>query len=89
MYCKRCGSALPSHGFICKSCGAMMDINQIKEQKGYMKENKQVTLMSDLYDSNPNKRNFEKIKENKYLGAIVIVLIFIILIIVAILKVMK
>ena len=35
MYCKKCGAALPSRGFICKSCGMMMDVNQIKEQKNF------------------------------------------------------
>ena len=33
MFCKRCGSALPSHGFICPKCGAMMNAEQIKKQK--------------------------------------------------------
>lgn len=51
MYCKKCGAALPSHGFVCKSCGTMMDSDQIKEQKEYMKnaDNKkiEVNLLSD------------------------------------------
>jgi len=88
MYCKKCGAALPSHGFICKSCGAMMDSEQIKEQKEYLKENKnnnEVILKSDLYGV---KHNYEKNKDNKVLGAFLIILVLLILIIIAILKVM-
>jgi len=91
MNCKRCGAALPSHGFICKSCGAMMDSEQIKRQKEYINENKnnnEVMLKSDLYSNEPINRNYEKIKSNKILGAFLIVLVLIILIIIAILKVM-
>ena len=36
MYCKKCGAALPSTGFVCRSCGAMMDEEQIKTQKRFM-----------------------------------------------------
>ena len=91
MYCKKCGAALPSRGFICKSCGMMMDVNQIKEQKNFLKENKsnmEVNLLSDKYSSEPINRDYSKIKENKYLGASLIVLVVIVLIIIAILKVM-
>lgn len=91
MNCKRCGAALPSHGFICKSCGAMMDSEQIKRQKEYINENKnnnEVFLKSDLYSNEPINRNYEKIRSNKILGALLIVLVLIILIIIAILKVM-
>jgi len=92
MYCKKCGAALPSHGFICKNCGAMMDTEQIKEQKEYLKNegNKkmEVNLLSDRYSSEPIERNYQKHKENKYLGALLIVLVVVVLIIIAILKVM-
>jgi len=92
MYCKKCGSALPSFGYICKSCGAMMDSEQIKMQKDFIKEREntrhEVKLMSDQYSTEPIKRDYRKNYENKYLGAIFIVLIVIILIIIAILKVM-
>ena len=91
MYCKKCGAALPSRGFICKSCGMMMDVNQIKEQKNFLKEHKsnmEVNLLSDKYSSEPINRDYSKIKENKYLGALLIVLVVIFLIIIAILKVM-
>lgn len=92
MYCKRCGAALPSHGFVCKSCGTMMDSEQIKEQKEYMKNesNKkiEVNLLSDRYRNEPINRDYSKRKDNKLLGAILIVLVVIILIIIAILKVM-
>lgn len=92
MYCKRCGAALPSHGFVCKSCGTMMDSDQIKEQKEHLKneDNKkiEVNLLSDRYRKEPINRDYSKRKDNKLLGGILILLVVIILIIIAILKVM-
>lgn len=92
MYCKKCGSALPSHGFVCKSCGTMMDSEQIKMQKEFEKneDNKkiEVSLLSDRYSREPINRDYSKRKDNKLLGVIFIVLVVIILIIIAILKVM-
>lgn len=91
MECKKCGASLPSEGFICKRCGAMMSEAQIKEQKKYNQDNNksvELTFLSDRYSNKPIDRNFKKINDNKYLGAILIILIVIILIIVAILKVM-
>lgn len=92
MYCKKCGAALPSHGFVCKRCGAMMDEEQIKEQKRFRQdkdnEKMEVLLKSDRYSSEPINRDYKKQKDNKYLGAIFIVLVVLILIILAILKVM-
>lgn len=90
MFCKKCGAALPSHGFVCKSCGAMMDINQIKEQKEHIKENKnnnEINFLSDKYSREPIKRNYEKHLEHKFIGAIVIVVILLLLILLAIFKV--
>lgn len=90
MFCKKCGAALPSKGFVCHSCGAMMDIEQIKRQKQIMKENEgiEINLISDKYSKDYINRDYKKVKENKYLGALFIILIVIILIIIAILKVM-
>lgn len=92
MYCKKCGSALPSTGFVCRSCGAMMDEEQIKEQKRLKADNVngkiEVHLLSDRYSKEPIQRDYQKQKENKYLGAILIVLVVIVLVIIAILKVM-
>ena len=48
----------------------------------------EVHLLSDQYSQENIKRDYSKRKDNKYLGAILIVLVVIILIIVAILKVM-
>ena len=84
MYCKKCGSALPSKGYICQNCGTMMTKEQIKEQKEYNQSNQEeIELLSDKYRNTPLNRNYPKIKENKYLGAILIILI-----IIGILKVM-
>lgn len=92
MFCKKCGAALPSYGYICKSCGTMMDSEQIKVQKQFMRDQENsrmgVFLNSDKYSNEPINRDYRKNKENKYLGAIFIVLVIIILIIMAILKVM-
>lgn len=91
MFCKKCGAALPSEGFICKSCGMMMSSEQIREQKQFRKDNNkdmEVNLLSDRYSDTPIKRDYSKLKENKYLGAILVILIIIVLIIFAILKVM-
>ena len=92
MYCKKCGAALPSRGFICKSCGTLMDGDQIKMQKEYMRseENKKIELnfLSDRYSNNPINRDYGKIKENKYLGTVFIIIILMIIIIFAVLKVM-
>ncbi len=89
MFCKRCGAALPSQGFVCRSCGAMMDEEQIKAQKEAIEKNKvEVNLLSDRYSKEPINRDYKKHKESKYLGAMLIVLVVIILIIVAVLKVM-
>lgn len=92
MYCKRCGAALPSHGYVCKSCGTMMDSDQIKEQKEHIKNNDnkkiEVNFLSDRYRKEPINRDYSKRKDNKLLGAILIVLVVVILVIIAILKVM-
>ena len=92
MYCKKCGSALPSRGFICKSCGTMMDKEQIKMQKEYIKnsENEKIELnfLSDKYSKEPVNRNYAKHKEYKFVGVLIIVLVLFILIILALLKVL-
>ena len=91
MYCKKCGAALPSHGFVCKRCGTMMTEEQIREQKKLRQdtnEKMEVHLNSDRYSIEPINRDYKKNKDNKYLGAVVIVLVVLILIIIAIFKVM-
>lgn len=68
-----------------------MDSDQIKEQRKLMDEDenkKIVNLLSDQYSREPINRNYEKTKDNKIVGALLIVLIVIILIILGILKVM-
>lgn len=66
-----------------------MDTDQIKEQKENMNNNKKgVSLVSDRYSRTPINRDYTKVRENKYLGALLIVLVVIILVIIAILRVM-
>ena len=89
MFCNKCGHALPSVGFICNNCGALMSPEQIKEQKKHLEEKKkEVTLLTDRYNVNKSNVEYRKTSESKYLGIIFIVLVVIILIIIAILKVM-
>ena len=92
MFCKKCGAALPSNGFICHSCGAMMDKEQIEKQKKIKNEKEnakfEVNLLSDKYSKGHILREYQTQKDNKYLGVVLIVLIVIILVILAILKVM-
>ena len=92
MYCKKCGAGLPSRGFVCKSCGTMMDSDQIKQQKEYIKNEDnihfEINLLSDKYNKNSINRDYKKNVENKFLGVLLIILIFIILIVFALLRVM-
>ena len=72
--------------------GTLMDSDQIKEQKEYMKnednQKVEVNLISDKYRREPINRDYSKRKDNKLLGGILIILVVIILVIIAILKVM-
>ncbi len=91
MYCARCGQALPSHGFICPNCGAMLNNEQIKKQQEYMREeeknNHAINLLSDKYKV--KKDNIYKTpKDNKMIGIVIILVIVVILLVIAILKVM-
>jgi len=92
MICNRCGSALPNDGVTCIQCGAMMSKEQIEEQKKWKElnkeHNKKVNLMSNKY--NVNKENFsydeEPKKENKLLGLLVVVGVFLIIVLIAAIK---
>ena len=87
MYCKKCGSALPSHGFICLQCGTMMDGEQIKEQKTFNQNKNEINFVSDQYRKEPIIRDYKKRKEYKLVGVLFILVILFALIIIAILKV--
>ena len=50
MFCKKCGNALPTEGFICKICGTMMDKDQIKEQKENLDKKRQDILRNNRVD---------------------------------------
>lgn len=93
MYCKKCGASLPSHGFICKRCGTMMDSEQIKEQKEHLKSEGngkiEVNFLSDKYSKESINRDYNKKEDNnKYLGGLLIILVLVVLIIFAFLRVM-
>jgi len=92
MICKRCGAALPNEGVVCKQCGAMMTKEQIEEQKKWNEMDERnkyaAKLMSSKY--NVNKENFsydeEPKKENKLLGLLVVVGVFLIIVLIAAIK---
>ncbi len=84
MQCKRCGKALPSNGISCKFCGALMDQEQINMRNNLQdKENKRIELLSEKYGQIQNIE-YQKPKENKILGLIIIILVLLFLIILAI-----
>ena len=87
MYCKKCGNPLPNEGLTCKFCGAMMEKEQIVQQKGAYQEKKwQTRLKSELYGM--DKINYQNEKENKKnfpFGIFLIIGVLIILIVIAIL----
>ena len=88
MYCKKCGNPLPNEGFTCKFCGAMMESNQIAQQKNNLQERKwQTRTKSELYGM--EKINYQKEeqenKKNFPLGVFLIFGVLIILIVIAIL----
>ena len=94
MFCNKCGAALPSRGYICKSCGAMMSKEHIQAQKefnlGNKRESNELVFLSDKFSKEPINRDYgEKPRENKWLGVLFIVVVLIVLIIFAILKVMQ
>ena len=82
MFCKRCGSALPSEGFICKVCGAMMDQEQINEQRKFIKENERKVkplLMSQKYGRKNNiVYNDEKTNTGLMSAVLFIIIVFLV-----------
>ncbi len=86
MVCQKCGSALPSEGFICKRCGTLMSEEQIKEQKQYLKENNnqyKAKLISEAYGNQKIYQAREN-SNNKIIGLIIILIALIIVVGVAI-----
>lgn len=85
MKCNRCGSPLPSEGMVCKFCGALMDKKQLDYQnKMKDKDNQKITLLSEKY-GHQNNIEYNKVKENKVLGLVIISIVLVILIILTIL----
>ena len=95
MYCKKCGAALPSDGFICHNCGALMSKEQIDKQNNYIREqkknDKRVVLLSEKYNGGVRRDytlNDKKEGENRFLGILFIGGVIIVLIIIAVIRVM-
>lgn len=89
MICKKCGKALPGEGVTCKFCGAMMDQSQLEERRAMSDPNQKFNahLMSDRYgiDKSNIFNKEDAPKENKALGAALILIILLILIVLVIL----
>ena len=84
MRCKRCGKALPSNGIACNFCGMLMDQEQINmRNKLQDKDNRRIELLSEKYGK-IKKIEYQKNKENKILGLLVIIFVLLFLIILAI-----
>lgn len=85
MKCNKCGNALPNDGIACKFCGALMNQEQINyRNKMRVKENERIMLLSEKY-GHENKVTYEKTKENKLLGLLVIIFVLVFLIVLTIL----
>lgn len=85
MKCNRCGNSLPSDGMVCKFCGMLMDQEQINYQsKMKDKDNQRIMLLSEKY-GHQNKIEYNKVKENKAFGLIIILITLVILTILTIL----
>lgn len=88
MVCRKCGKPLPSEGAICTFCGMMMGQDQLKEQKRLQDPNQglKANLLSDKYGVKKSALYEKKntFKENKILGAIIIVIVILFLTVLAI-----
>ena len=77
MFCKKCGSASPDDGFLCKVCGSMVSEDQIKEQKKLMQEKGFQKRMSirEKYGQKNNTIFNEKKDNSALMGAILLIVI--------------
>lgn len=84
MFCKRCNNPLPSEGFVCKFCGALMSEEQIKTQKENMKNNSLKGGFTTSKYGNFNKIKYDtnKNNDNKALmgAAMLIIIVFLIVV---------
>ena len=84
MKCKRCGSPLPSQGYVCNQCGMLMDKNQIEIQKEYLKQAPlQTTYLSEKYGSKKPLFEGRESKENNY-GVLLFLFILLVIIVIMI-----
>ena len=86
MVCQKCGKSLPSEGVICPFCGVMINKDQLDKRKKFAEKRFQAKLLSDKYgiDKTSIYTKKEPVKENKILGAIIILGILLFLIILVI-----
>jgi len=94
MVCKNCGATLPARGVVCAACQNTMAPDQIE---GIRQMNKAQTngakvvpikpIKDDYYNQNPlSLGEYKPQKENKLLGALIILIILVIVIGIAIAK---
>lgn len=86
MICRKCGSVLPSHGYICPSCGLMMDKEQIEMQKQNNKGEFKKEYNSDKYGV---KKDIKYNDERKTYGAAVVIIIVFLIVLSVILYLIK
>lgn len=71
MNCKRCGSPLPSQGYICSHCGMLMSSEQIEIQKTLLKDNNahlKADLVSERYGGKKQIFQGREGNDNKYIS---------------------
>lgn len=83
MNCRRCGSVLPSEGFVCKVCGALMDTEQIQNQKANMQKqaNQRPNLMSEQNGKYHIEHNTESVSNKGLMAAVMLIIIAFLIII--------
>lgn len=70
MNCNRCGSPLPSEGYVCKQCKMMMSAGQLEQNRKWNKENQKSS--NQFYEKSKEKYNLKPVI---FIGAILLFLI--------------
>lgn len=86
MFCEKCNSALPSDGYVCLHCGALMTKSQIEMQKKLREEKRKFASPNYMSAKFGSKREFEyNNSSNNYIivvcSLIILMVIFVIIVI--------
>ncbi len=85
MKCKRCGHSLPPTGYTCTSCGMMMSMDQIEEQKKNLQENpRREELLSEKYGRNDFIYQEREKKKINFMGILFVLLVLLLLVLIGI-----